>query len=144
MNVYWTNEDIKNLEQAQTFFALFTIALGVLKKMPQPVAQVCGPISTGGTGSMEQNLAIMNKTIKALQSQGKAIFDQIPFQAAIHRIKAALGATSNFQLLHEFYLPLFEAGLIKGLYFLPDWQTSQGATWEHEQAKRLGLEIVYL
>jgi len=144
MNDYWTNEDIKNLEQAQTFSALSAIALDVLKKMPQPVAQVCGPISTGGTGSMEQNLAVLNQTIKTTQAQGKIVFDQVPFQLAMHRIKRLIGAQSNVALLDGFYLPLFESGLIKTLYFLPNWQTSQGATWEHEQAKRLGLEIVYL
>lgn len=144
MNTYWTKEDTANLEQAQTFSALFTIALDVLKKMPQPVGQVCGPISTGGTGSVEENLVILSKTIKALQSQGKIIFDQVPFQVAMHRIKRSIAAQSNAQLLNGFYLPLFESGLMKTLYFLPNWQTSQGSIWEHEQAKRLGLEIVYL
>ncbi len=47
-------------------------------------------------------------------------------------------------LLTDFYQPLFETGLIKILYFLPDWQSSVGARWEHDQALKLGIEIVYL
>lgn len=142
---YWTDEDLLALKQTETVPQMFEIGLRVLKRMPQPVGQVCGPISTGGKGSLVENLIAFNETIALLQSEGKIIFDQVPFEEPMQRVKALVPpgeyATS---LLTDFYLPVFESGLVKKMYFMKDWQSSKGTTWEHEQAKRLGIEIEYL
>ncbi len=142
---YWEEKDLLNLEQAETVEQMFAVGFRVLKRMPQPVGQVCGPISTGGRGSILENLIAFNETIVLLQSEGKHIFDQMPFEEPMQRVKNAFPpnvyATT---LLTDFYLPLFESGFIKKLYFLPDWQSSTGARWEYEQAQRLGLEVEFL
>jgi len=142
---YWTDEDILKLEQAESVDKMLEVGLAVLKRMPSPVAQVCGPISTGGRGSLLENLVAFNEAIVFLQAEGKIIFDQMPFEASMQRIKSTLQpgeyATS---LLTDFYLPIFKSGLIKMMYFLPDWQSSKGASWEHEEAQKLGIEIIYL
>lgn len=142
---YWTDEDILLLEQAESTEHMLDIALRVLHRMPEPIGQVCGPISTGGRGSIVENLIAFNETILFLQSEGRIIFNQMPFEAPMQRIKTTLPpgeyATA---LLTDFYLPIFTSGLIKKLYFMPDWESSKGAKWEHDQAKQLGIEIEYI
>lgn len=111
--------------------------------MPKPIGEVCGPITSGGRGSIEKNLAVFSAAIKKLISHGKNIFNQMIFEDNLKKIWEG-GNRDNDTLLQDFYLPIFESGFIKTLYFLPDWQTSYGARWEHAQGKRLGIEIVYL
>lgn len=142
---YWEEKDLLELEQAESVGAMLAIAFRVLKRMPQPIGQVCGPISTGGRGSLLENLIAFNETIVELQAQGAIIFDQMPFEEPIQRVKAGLPLDRYPTiLLDEFYLPIFETGMVKKVYFMPDWESSYGARWEHEQAQRLGIEIVYL
>lgn len=142
---YWTKEDVLEMEQSVTMREMFDVALRVLKRMPQPVGQVCGPISTGGRGSLLENMVAFNETIVFLQAEGKIIFDQMPFEAPMQRFKVDLvpGEYAT-TILNDFYLPIFESGLIKKLYFMKDWESSKGAVWEHKQAKRLGIEIEYI
>ncbi|MCR4283894.1 MAG: DUF4406 domain-containing protein [Parcubacteria group bacterium] len=142
---YWDQEHFDKLETSLTYKDLFTIAEDVLRKMPPPVGQVCGPISTGGAGSVEKNLKRFEEAIINLQQQGIEIFDQVPFEVPMQRIKnlRECGDYDN-SLLYDFYLPIFESKLIHRLYFLPDWESSTGAKWEHEQALRLGLDIEYM
>lgn len=56
---HWTDSERELLETARlrgTFADLAAIALTILPRLPKPVGQVCGPISTGGLGSIEANL----------------------------------------------------------------------------------------
>ncbi len=142
---YWREEDYEQVENATTYNELRDVAFRVLARAPKPCAEVCGPITTGGLGSIEKNLKRFNEEIRKLQKTGVEVFDQMPFEESMQRIKK-LHETKGYltNLLYEFYLPIFESGLIRTLYFLPDWKTSSGARWEHEQALRLGIEIVYL
>ncbi len=142
---YWDQEHYDSLDRAETYRDLFIVAEQVLRKMPPPIGQVCGPISTGGAGSVEKNLKRFEVTIASLQQRGIEIFDQVPFEVPMQRIKSR----REFEhyddlLLIDFYLPIFESKLVHKLYFLPDWQSSVGARWEHDQALRLGLEIEYM
>ena len=144
-NKYWTEEDHKALREATTYKQLLEVALCVLARMPEPRAQVCGPISTGGAGSVEENLKRFDQVIEKLQKENIEVFDQIPFEIPMQKIKT-LNKVEGYDnnLLNDFYLPIFESGLVYKFYFLPDWESSTGATWEHEQARRLGLEIEYM
>jgi len=63
----------------------------------------------------------------------------------MHRIKSQREYDNYDELLlTDFYLPIFESRLVHKLYFLPDWESSTGASWEHKQAIRIGLEIEYI
>ena len=130
------------------FGELFYIALEIIKRMPGPIGMVSGPITSGGEGSVEKNLAIFSRTIKLLSLQGKNIFDQLPFENSMHRIMETSYYNQiqkgNDHLLETFYLPLFKSKLITAIYFMNTWQTSYGAKWEHDQALELKMEIVYL
>ena len=140
---YWTEENYKDLQKAKNFKDLYKIAHQVLDRMPEDIGQVCGPIATGGLGSVEANLKKFDETVRILQEEGKIIFDQIPFEWPMQELKKTVteGVKS---ILEDFYLPIFKSGKITTLYFIKGWETSKGANWEHDQAKQLVLEIVYL
>lgn len=142
---YWTEEDIAEVKSAKDFKDLYRIAERILNKMPQPIAQVCGPIGTGGLGTIEANLEAFSEAIQALQKKGYTVFDQMPFEWPMQGIKFNLPAgVYPESILTDFYLPIFESGLVTTFYFMPNWKSSRGANWEHEQAKRLGIQIIYL
>ncbi|QQR82705.1 DUF4406 domain-containing protein [Candidatus Campbellbacteria bacterium] len=143
---YWTQEDKDALETAQSYGELFTIAKRILDRMPRPRGQMCGPISTGGAGSVEANLKRFDVALEHILQNDVEVFNQMPFEVPMQRIKKELepNVSYSMRLLEEFYSPIFENKLVDTLYFLPDWKTSRGANWEHDQAQRLGIEIIYL
>jgi len=140
---YWTSLDIDALKSAQNFKDLYKIAHIIFNRMPDGIGQVCGPIATGGLGSVETNLKKFDETIKKLQSEGKIIFDQIPFEWPMQDLKKTV-LEGRDSILNDFYLPIFESGKVKTLYFIKGWESSHGATWEHEQAQKIGIDIIYL
>ena len=142
---YWREEDILELEKVDSFAGMLPVAFRVLDRMPRPIAMVCGPMTTGGTGSVLKNMLRFNEAIMLLQAQGIQVFDQMPYENPMERIKATLVSKEYARgILDDFYLPVFERGYISKFYFLSGWESSIGATWEHEQALRLGVEIEYL
>jgi len=143
MDRYGYEDEVWEIQKATTFGELADIAIRVLKRMVQPVSMVCGPISTGGTGSVEKNLERFHRAIRFLRYQGITVFSQLPFENKIFEMKTWPAYKGDSCLLKELYLPMFESGLINSFYFLPDWETSNGASWEHVQAKRLGIRIIY-
>ena len=146
MKDYITPENETDLLNAQAYSDLLPISIDVLNRMPKPVAIVCGPISTGGTGHEGENIKKFEETINKLKNSGINVFGQgYLIDKAIRRI--ANGNRSREEedvLLETFYRPLFESSLINEAYFIPAWETSYGANWEHAQMKRLGIKITYL
>ena len=142
---YWQEKDWEDLEKAGSIAELFIVAQRIIERMEKPLAQVCGPISTGGKGSVEANLHAFNETIKELHEQGLSVFDQMPFELPMKKLREKFSPNEYFEsILTDFYHPLFESGAISRFYFMPDWQSSKGAKWEHEKAKELDIEIIYL
>lgn len=140
---YFTKDDYQSLEAATTYHDLWLVAEKVLERSPNNLAQVCGPISSGGAGSVEKNLEEFDNAIEYLHQNGVELFDQMPFEQPIQRLKD-LPQNKKANLLEIFYQPVFESGRVSDLYFLPGWQQSNGATWEHEQGQRLELNIIYM
>ena len=142
---YWTEEDFDALQNAQNIQDVFSIAKDVLSRMPDTLAQVCGPITSGGKGSIGENLKYLDEQIDKLQQQGVHIFDQMPFEETFQRIAYSKTSTEHHDdILNDFYEPVFQLGKIKTMYFIPGWESSKGAQWEYERAKRLGMEIIVL
>ncbi len=140
----WTEKDIQYLKTINSYSEMKEVALKMLKGLPQPVAQVCGPLTTGGRGSFKANLEMFSEGIEILVNKGKTVFDQRPFEIPIQNLKKLTkGSGYQFEVLNDFYLPIFKSGLVKELYFLPGWEGSVGAKWEHEQARLLNIEILY-
>lgn len=142
---HYKEEHFKAVEAATTYEELSGVALDVLKSMPQPVIAVSGPISTGGAGNITQNLIIFEKTIQKLLDQGHNVFNNInPFEKTIQTLRQKFGKHPKEQnqiLLDKFYFAIYTSGYIKKIYFIPGWESSHGATWEREIAKRYGIEI---
>lgn len=104
---YYTKEDYRAIENAESFTDLTEIAFRIIKRMPQSISMVCGPIATGGKGNIEENLKVFKRTIQTLVNNGENIFSQIPFEGAMQRIKQNPQYQGASQLLDEFYLPIF-------------------------------------
>jgi len=143
---YWKEKDWQDLESSLSVKDLYTIAERIISRMPKPFVGVCGPIATGGLGSFEKNINFFNQKIKELQSKGFVVFDQMPFEEPMQRIKSEDLKKGDYQndILNDFYLPIFKSGLVSQFYFIPGWESSFGANWEHKLAQELGIEIVYL
>lgn len=145
--LYWSDEELTDINSAQSYEELLKPAMRLIKRMPQPIGQVCGPISSGGVGNLDGNIKIFNKTIKKVREKGKIVFNQIPLEDTIHRIKQnSIGSCSerNFAVLENIYAPLFESGYMKKLFFMSNWKSSRGSVWEHNKGKELNIEIIYL
>lgn len=142
---YWKESDTEKLKLAKTIPDLCKVAFMVIHRMPRPVVQVCGPISTGGLGSVEENLMVFRRYIQAMQKKGRHVFDQMPFEPPMQRIRAACRDRSiERSILYDFYLPLFKSGSISELVFMPNWKESIGACWEFAQGTILKMKITLL
>lgn len=142
---YWRENDWKDLEKVENVADLYAIATRIISRMEKPLIQVCGPVGSGGLGSIEKNLEVFNNAIIKLQEKGLHVFDQMPFEDQMQNLKKKISTEKIVKdILNDFYLPIFKSGAISAFYFLSNWKTSFGANWEHEEAKKLGIKIVYL
>lgn len=142
---FYELHDINQMAMAQSYRELIPIGMRVMNRIPGDVVMVCGPISTGGAGSMTENMKIFRKAIERVVEMGESVFSQLPFEDSMQNIKGKLLPESDgLALLELFYRPLFESGVLKRLYFMPGWKGSFGASWEHALALELGIEIRYL
>jgi hypothetical protein len=139
----WTAERIAQVNALQSNGAMAEFAMAMLATMPQPICQVCGPMTTGGRGSFEENLKVIDHAIRHLRAQGKSVFDQQPYQVTMQRLKAVIHDYHTC-VLEEFYLPIFRSGYLTEFHFVPDWQSSVGARWEFDRASELGIGVYYL
>jgi hypothetical protein len=147
---YYTDEDYLELERAQTCKELLPIGLRVLERMRAAgytrIVQVCGPISTGGLGSVAENIAAMDEMICELVERGFPVFNQMPFEGAMERVHRAWKRSGEtgycWPILNDFYLPIFESGYIKTLAFLRHWRDSTGACWEFAKAEDFKFNLI--
>ena len=95
---YFTTKDHADLALAATFPELLGIALSLLHRMPEGASMVCGPISTGGRGSINANLEVFRLAIDTLAARGENVFSQMLFEDAMQRIKVTnLASARNVQ-----------------------------------------------
>lgn len=143
---YWTLERLERLERVHSFEEAAELALEIIREMPAPRCQVCGPISTGGLGSIAANSVAFRFAVDLLRAQGENPFDQMPFEGVFVRLvkewQAAGGTGYCMPILEVFYRRIFESGLIGKMIFLPGWESSYGAKWERDHGLKAGLEIV--
>ncbi len=95
-----------------------------LKKMPQPVVRVCGPLSSGAH-TYEENLTRFKKAEDILEGKGFTVFRFDEFLSIFIEKDY-----SSVSIQNEFHAPLLKSGLIAKGFFLPYWNQSQGTTWE--------------
>lgn len=145
MSGYWTEVEKSALLGVSSFDEAADVALiilGRMSKLGKPIVQLCGPMSTGGFGTLELNMDHFRRAVDAAVDNGLTVFDQIPFQDVIVRLSDLRNSTEyNTDILDIFYRRIFESGHISKALFLPGWRTSKGATWEREFVSRLGLPV---
>lgn len=109
---------------------------------------VCGPITTGGLGSVERNLELFNRVIATLLGLGHPIWSQMPFEEEIFAAKAVWfaehpGESYCSPILELCYNPLFKLNRIKVAHFIPGRLPgpghSRGTAWEFEHLSALGV-----
>ena len=142
---------ISELTEARSVEDIAALALHVLKGLPQPVAMVCGPLTTGG-GDFEENRRRIRRAISLLRHR-ETIFDQLIFLGRSDRLPDARWklrmpffhsyfARRRRRIMREkFHLPLLGSGFIQEIFFLPGWERSEGSRWYHDRAKELGIKI---
>ena len=147
---YFTQENIDDINKAQTFGELFKIAEDVLSRMPNgEMYQICGPIRTGGLGSWGLNMEVFNKSVQSFIGAELNTFDQVPFELRFKELGDVYDTSVSFSpdyipCLEEFYRPLYASGRITTLVFIPGWETSRGCNWERERAKEFNMQVVDL
>jgi hypothetical protein len=136
--------------KTNTFEELADVGVQELRKFHHGGGFVCGPISTGGLGSMEKNNEVFQATIAYLQAKGEEVFNQHPYEEAMIRLREEWWKqpenTGKYctPIMDVFYARVFDTGLITKAWFIPGWESSVGARWEREYYSRSGVEIVDL
>jgi hypothetical protein len=149
---HWTGEDQLALEIAQThsLSEITEIALRVINRFAGDVEMVSGPISTGGVGSVQGNLAVFGRAIEILtEEKRRRIFSQMPFERTMgefakYWLPKEPNATYCWPILLEFYGAVFASGRVTKMNFIYGWQSSFGASWEYTRCQDHGIEIEYL
>mgnify|MGYP001603158345 FL=1 len=138
-------EDLQpNGISANSFEELADIAVADLKRQGRS-GIVCGPITTGGTGVQKYNFQIFNATIKGLETNGVAMFSQMPYEFGIRRLTVEWHKHNSGYcepILEVFYAALLESGLIDSGHFLPGWASSYVARYEREKLATLKVPIL--
>lgn len=141
---YWKKDDFEKLKSANLMPEFFAIAMNILNHMPDPVSLVCGPISTGGKGSIPKNLEVFKEYIVNLQKGGRTVFNQLPFEEKFGELASRSTLKYFTPILDDFFLPLFKSGKIKEMCFMPGWESSTGARWENDMSDKLGIKKTLL
>ena len=85
MRRYYSTDAIKRIRLAKSYRELLIVAIDVLDVMRDQkpwkhIAMVCGPITTGGRGSRDENLKVFSRAIAKLSADGLLVFSQMPFE----------------------------------------------------------------
>lgn len=137
--------------QADSLPALAMIALDELTKVGDNCALVCGPVSSGGMGNVDDNLGVFNATIASLRRTDPMVFDTLPFEAGIIGLRNAFednpanaGKSFLMPLMSEFYQPLCSHPSLTHAYFIPGWEASFGSTLQRGMLIALKRRIIDL
>jgi len=144
MQRHWTDDERALLVHAKTMHDLAHIAERVLERMPQPIHQVCGPLSTGGLGCLRQNAARFEYAVHELDRRGYSVFNQMLFQDRMTEILPEVPADGEYhwEILTVFYERIFQSGRVRQLWFIPGRDSSRGTCWEQRRTQTLGITQV--
>lgn len=107
--------------------------------MPQAnsLVYISGPVSHPTPEGMAENLAVFTRAERLLLSLGCHVFNPAHIQGPIDPLQG--------EALWQYYMHFCVRALPEcdSVFFLPDWQNSKGARWEHKIAELLGLPRLY-
>lgn len=115
----------------------------------KPCCMVCGPMTTGGTGNQAMNFSIITAAIRALEKRGFHVFNQVPYEEALHRLVREWKKDPNntgycMLILEVFYRKIFASRHIAQGFFIPRWETSTGTLFEHKELPVHGAALIEL
>jgi hypothetical protein len=145
---YWSEEKLRLLAEAKSFKEVADVAISVLRSMPTDIkiSELCGPISTGGFGDPRKNLLLFERCVEELRIRDFNPLDVTPMEKKLKELERNWKAEGNsgycFPILETVYGKIFQSGFIKRAFFLPNWETSFGARWEHKTLNELGIKIL--
>lgn len=142
---HWGPQHILQAEKASKLAHLGDLAVEIAGNMPKPLFMISGPMTTGGMGEYAKNIILFQHTIDEAVRAGVNVFNQTMLDEHLQRLVRAWyiqNPTEEYcdEVLTDVYELLMQSGHVRGVYFLPDWQTSRGARWEREAGERMGLE----
>lgn len=141
-----TEDERTAFERAASYYEAAAVAISHVRRRyspERPLLQVCGPISTGGLGSREQNLKRLRDTIDFLVDREYPVFDQSQFEGMVPRFSPNHGQDAyDHRILDEFYVPLFETKCIQTFVFLSGWTSSVGTCRERAFALAAGFRVL--
>jgi hypothetical protein len=107
--------------------------------MPQAntLVYISGPISHDTPEGVQENLAVFTRAQRLLLSMGCDVYNPQHIQGPIDPL--------NKEAMWQYYMHFCIRALPEcdAAFFLPDWQNSKGARWEHKIAELLGLKCFY-
>jgi hypothetical protein len=136
-------KDILDIQEARTFEKLVNVALRVLARMPGEIALVCGPVTGGNRRSQEENRRRIFEVIAGLRRRGVAVFNHHLLERQAEKILMVRDGDRE-KLRQDFYLRILECRRVKKLYLTAGWRHSADARWWHENATRLGKNVIVI
>lgn len=116
-------------------------AIARLEALPQPVVRICGPLTSGGAG-YEENLKRFERATSYLTEQGYTVFDYFADDDEEYLKELDIPWET---IMEHYHKPILETELLTTAFFLPDWKSSRGASWEHDFiANNTDMNIEYL
>ena len=111
------------------------------------VSMISAPLFSGGVGSFEKNLKILENYTGYLSSEGEIIWSQIPYLDLKLKRWSKIKVDTSKKIMH-FYVPLIKSGTISKLIcagsIIPNldfYKDSNGCKTERETAIKSGIEI---
>lgn len=142
---YWREvaQDLGQINSLNYAAAVIRHVLGKMKKDGRSIVQICGPMTTGGLGNMEDNVLRLKRAIVVAEERGILVFNQTHLQEAISRIaeetKLPVGSSGYYsEIIQPFYGVVFGSGVREG-WFLPGWEDSNGCVLERQMLRNFDL-----
>jgi hypothetical protein len=143
--------DIRDLEalpiKMESLEEIYEIFKRIIARSTKQWSLICGPITTGGFGDRILNLDLFHQHIVAETNKGFQVFNQMPFERKLMQISDAFPQAFTKKknpILDVVYLPLIKAKKFEPIKMMPTWETSDGATQEHNAAREVELIVHFL
>lgn len=109
------------------------------------VVKVSGPLMSGGFGNLDQNYDRFSEAVEMLKGRGLFVFDDRIFEdqiVQIHRVAKKDPRVKKSEI-ENFRGRILQEHLIKQVFFLPGFMTSDGSSAEETLCEMRGIKRIY-
>lgn len=141
-----TPEDHEVLARAGSFRAMSIVPIRVLERLSaegRPVVQLSGPMTTGGLGNPDLNFRLYREAVRHAYDRMVNVHDVTAYKAPLDHLcgQLPMGNPYPWDLLNDFYAPMFQSQYVTHLWLLPGWNTSTGSAFEVVEASMNGVRV---